>query len=325
MPDMSHGEENLGDDGSAATSEASIQWVATTYGEPTTFGSQPWHSEKNWWKAPSSGEANDVRAQFSTLDHLACAAVSLRGNKHRLEGSVNQDSFSVVSVTSKDNERFLVIAVCDGMGSARFSSYAARTASSACTALLSQGLRMAGRDMFEILGETSPTLVREIRKRVTEFRAGEFDAPTSKMSADLIGQLQTTLSFAVIGPSDFEEMQVLTGWIGDSPVYCIREGNWVSGTRPPDGEGLHSSAADGLMTTEDLLMRYDTLSRGDSLLICTDGVGNFLEHNGAMTSLGQDLRHRWEQPPERLEFIRDLSFEIQSADDDRTAVMVWYR
>lgn len=307
------------------TDSADSWWLGRSYGEPTTFGSQPWHTSRNWWKMPESGEANDIRSQFSTVGRLACAATSLRGNKHRLQGGVNQDSFSVVSATGKDGDSFLVAAVCDGMGSAKYSSFAARMAAFSCTQNLSRVLAIKGMDMFTLLERQQEQFVESLRKRILSYRLGDFDAPPVVNSNIDPGELQTTLSFAVIGPANGDQVLALTGWIGDSPVVVVQDGNWLMVSKETMGEGLYSTASQGLMTTSSLSLRFDDLVPGDALLLCSDGVGNFIEYNGSPTALGQDLRARWASPPDRLEFVRDVSFDVQSADDDRTAVMIWHR
>ena len=308
-----------------ATESTENWWMGKSYGEPTTFGSQPWHTSRNWWKMPESGEANDIRSQFSTLGRLACAATSLRGNKHRLQGGVNQDSFSVVSATGKNGDSFLVAAVCDGMGSAKYSSFAARVAAATCTQSLSRGLSIQGLDLFTLMEERQEQFVASLRDAILSYRVGEFDAPPVACTEADPGELQTTLSFAVIGPANGDQVLAMTGWIGDSPVVLVQDGNWFMVSKEAAGDGLHSTASQGLMTTDRLSLRIDDLVSGDALLLCSDGVGNFIEYNGSPTALGQDLRARWSSPPDRLEFVRDVSFDVQSADDDRTAVMIWHR
>jgi len=296
----------------------------TQYGEPTTFGSEPWHTDKNWWKIPNSGECNDIRSQFGTLGRLSCAATSLRGNKHRLQGGVNQDSYSVVSVISKDGEPFLVVVVCDGMGSAEYSAYAARMAANSCSKALANGVRLHGIRFFSRLENIQHGLLEHIRDDVWKYRTGtEVGAPRRRTEQVAPSDLQTTMSFAIIGPANTEDPQVAAAWIGDSPIIAIQNGMWRTVAKSGESNGLHSSASDGLMTTDEFCFWTGNLLSGDALFLGSDGVGNFLSFNESETALGNDLRRRWSRPVSQLEFVRDLSFEVQSADDDRTAIMIW--
>jgi len=70
-------------------------------------------------------------------------------------------------------------------------------------------------------------------------------------------------------------------------------------------------------------LRNVDLFPGSAVLLSSDGVGNFIRFNDQMTSLGLDLAQKWSQPVGLLDFVRDVSFETQSADDDRTAAVVW--
>jgi len=294
------------------------------YGEATTFGSEPWYTRKNWWKIPTSGETNDVRSQFGTLGRLSCAGTSLRGNRHRLQGGVNQDAFSVVSATSKEGTEYLIVVVCDGMGSAEYSAYSARMAAHACSSVLTRGLKDLGTAFFSRIYDKQAEIIGHLREKVLAYRRGaEIGAPRKSPTSVGVGDLQTTLSFAIIGPSDTENPTVFSAWIGDSPIVAIQDGVWTTISREAEGAGLYSSASDGLLTTDFFKTWEGTFQSGDSLLLATDGVGNFLEYNGSETALGRDLRRRWALPVQQLSFVRDLSFEVQSADDDRTAVMVW--
>jgi hypothetical protein len=72
-----------------------------------------------------------------------------------------------------------------------------------------------------------------------------------------------------------------------------------------------------------MMVQEVPLRPGSALLLSSDGVGNYMRFEEKPTALGHDLATRWAQPVGMLEFIRDVSFETQSADDDRTAAVIW--
>ena len=66
--------------------------------------------------------------------------------------------------------------------------------------------------------------------------------------------------------------------------------------------------------------------RKDAVLVAmSDGVGNFLSANGRQTLLGDYLAEQWSTPVNMSTFINDVSFDLKSADDDRTVIAVWQR
>ena len=89
------------------------------------------------------------------------------------------------------------------------------------------------------------------------------------------------------------------------------------------GDGLWSSSTQGFLGADQMLLVPVEMYPGDGLLLSSDGIGNFLTFNGEPTLLGRDLASLWSAPVPMLDFVRDASFELQSADDDRTAVMIW--
>ncbi|CAB4887877.1 unannotated protein [freshwater metagenome] len=297
------------------------------YGEKTTFSREPWWGSRGWWKVAESGEANDIRTHVGTVGDLAMAATSLRGNKHRLAGQVNEDSYAVSTITLEDGCQYLVVAVCDGMGSAPYSSFGARLSAHTALALLGEVLRAFPEGYEEVLRSGQTAFLAELTRRVSEYRMHEFDAPPVRHGEIALNDIQSTLTFAIvpslIGAASAGRRRVTLGIVGDSPAFCLSGAAWTPIEPAKDNGGVWSSATAGLLGATSMVVTGVDLGPGEALLVSSDGIGNFLTFNGLPTALGVDLAHRWSRPVGMLEFVRDVAFEMQSADDDRTALMVW--
>ena len=311
-----------------STDDASLApIVSPVYGPKTTFGSMPWWSEKNWWKVAESGEGNDVRAHVGTVGDLALAVTSVRGHKHRLGGAVNQDSYATRTVTLEDGRSFIIVVVCDGMGSAEFSSYGARLFSQNMALILSMTINAAPDEFHKILNENQAETLQYVSESVLNYRNSEFDAPTIRRDQITIRDIQCTMTFAIVpafaqNASDKTRYATM-GFIGDSPAFLLDNEEWNRVDENKDGSGIWSSATEGAINSEKMLFQEVPMRPGSALLLTSDGVGNYMRFEEKPTSLGHDLATRWAQPVGMLEFIRDVSFETQSADDDRTAAVIW--
>ena len=320
--------ESATDQLSPPTNEASLATiVAPVYGQKTTFGSVPWWSEKNWWKVAESGEGNDVRAHVGTLGDLALAVTSVRGHKHRLGGIVNQDSYATRTVTLDDGRSFIIVVVCDGMGSAQFSSYGARVFSQNMAQILALTITSAPDEYQSVLIEHQAENLRYVSETVFAYRDHEFDAPTIGRDQITVRDIQCTMTFAIVpafaqDASDKKRYATM-GFIGDSPAFLLENEEWHRVDENKDGSGIWSSATEGAINSEKMLLQEVAMRPGSALLLSSDGVGNYIRFEEKPTALGHDLATRWAQPVGMLEFIRDVSFETQSADDDRTAAVIW--
>lgn len=305
--------------------DESAPLTGRVYGEKTTFGSVPWWSDKDWWKLAPEGEANDVRCQVGTYADLAVAAVSLRGNKHRLQGAVNEDSFAIAHTTEQDGNGYLFVAVCDGMGSAKHSSFGARLAAqNTLRALVNFGV-LPSHELKARVIEHQALLLSWINRNVVSYRQNEFGAPPIDQTEFNSAEAQCTLTFAIV-PTPMHaghRREAVIGIVGDSPAFQVRRGGLEPIEPAKDHDGLWSSASAGLLGASSMIVTSVEIDQGEGLLLTSDGIGNFLTHAGTETMLGRDLASRWARPVGMLDFIRDASFELQSADDDRTAVMIW--
>lgn len=318
---------NVGPSVSPATDvEPRQSIVPHLYGEKTTFGSMPWWSDRDWWKLARRGEGNDLRAHVGTVGDLAVAATSVRGHKHRLGGAENQDSYATGVTTLEDGRSYAIVVVCDGMGSAQFSSFGARLFAHHMVSILSMTVTHCPDNYNEVLAEGQYETVEYASNQVLAFRSGEFDAPSVPRANIDVRDLQCTMTFAIIPAFSHENSgrrPALFGFIGDSPAFHLLDREWLRVDQDKDGTGVWSSATEGAINSPRMDLREVDLFPGSAVLLSSDGVGNYIRFNDQMTALGQDLAHRWSSPVGLLDFVRDVSFETQSADDDRTAVVVW--
>ena len=301
-----------------------------TYGERTTFGSEPWWSAKKWWKLSDGLEGNDIRTHVGTVGDLAVAATSLRGHRHRLGAEPNQDSFAIRTIALDDHREYLIVAVADGVGSSPHSGFGARLASYSAAQALGSMIQASPDHYLEVLAaDQAASLLGRVTTSVTTYREMEFDAPGVPASELRHAGLQCTLTIAVVPAGGSAAVgagrAAVVCSIGDSPAFRLGNGQWqaIDGTLPGES-GLWSSAIDqGALGANAMRIFEVPLADGQALLLSTDGIGKYLHFEGRQTLLGDDLAARWKEPVGMLEFVRDASFEFASADDDRTAVMIW--
>jgi serine/threonine protein phosphatase PrpC len=286
-----------------------------TIGAASTFGSADWW-DTDWW--PLEASDGDIVADFATIGDFAVAGTTLRGNKHRLGGDPGEDSFHLRRATSPSGEAAVCIAVCDGVGSASRSRHGARWLARAATARLA--IAVATCDRSTPLSE--PSTREAIAAAVVDVRE-----LAERRNIDLAA-LQTTLAFAVVMNSDKPGARAVVGQIGDSPVFIGTNDGLVPAisSNEVDGPILSTATHDAISAApEALRVSVVHLSPGDRLLACSDGIGNFLWSPSGTLDLGHHLAATLRAPVPQLEFVRQVSFDLRSADDDRTLVVLWTR
>ena len=305
--------------------------------EETTFGKQPWWSNRNYRKLPTSGPPDDVVIRSGTFGNLAVIGGTIRGTKHCPRGEVNDDYFTTTSVFHPDTAEptFLIVVVCDGMGSAEYSSFSAKILAEATAANLADIARQIPDtpldDVLAFLQSNPRMLLDDVSNAVRHAVANvpsEFIRQQSHIPpADVTDRnLQSTMTFALIRVAKVgEASEALIGFIGDSPALSISDGvihNLLEGS---EGSGVFTTATEGAIGATSLSLISHQIAPGSPLVLATDGVANFLTYNGDPTRLGSYIAEHWSQPMPQLAFIRDMDFDFPSADDDRTAVVIWAR
>ena len=305
--------------------------------EETTFGKQPWWSNRNYRKLPASGPPDDVVVRSGTFGNLALIGGTVRGTKHCPRGEVNDDYFTTTSVCHPDTAEpmYLIAVVCDGMGSAEYSSFGARELAEAAAANLayiaSRLAPLPPGDFVSILRDQAADFLSElsttVRHAVNNVHADWIRHQPHVPPADVTDRnLQSTLTFSVVEVAKVGEVsEALIGFIGDSPALSITDGVILNLLEESESSGVFTTATEGAIGATSLSLISHTIAPGSPLMLATDGVANFLTYNGEPTRLGSYIAEHWSQPMPQLAFIRDMDFDFPSADDDRTAVVIWAR
>ena len=302
-------------------------------GEGSSFGKNNWWSSEDWHKISPNGFAADVSCDAGTTGELAIAAISLRGHKHRLDGLPNEDGFAVRVSRSQVGEEYAILVLCDGLSSAKLSSYAARRVSSLVADMLSTAIEDP-HFVFEKLGQAlNACLVETIAPELIRWPAPSkylslpaFGSPRVACEDVSPSDLLVTLTAAVVPTRNGEKgaSEVFLATIGDSPAFILlKNGDWI---RPSYGEmddSVLTTATAAFPKTTEAAVTQIMLYEGDTLCLMSDGVGNFVQKSSGTLRLGDHLSKVWKSPRDLITLIRDVSFDLRSADDDRTVILCW--
>jgi len=320
------GEESRPDDSARPVTTLRI-------GDASSFGDNQWWSNRDWHQLVADGFGADVACDAGTVGELAIAAISVRGHKHRVDGLPNEDSFAIRVAKSKVGEEFVVLVLCDGLSSATHSAFAARRTSSLVADMLR---RIIADDAF-----TMQALSYGLSQCLREFVVPElttWSSPATALSLPAYGvpsvessnvqpsELLVTLTIAIVPTTNGEKgaSDVLLGTIGDSPAYVLlKNGDWLKPSYGEQDDGVLTTATAAFPKTTDIAVTQIILYEGDCLCLMSDGVGNFIQNKSGQLRLGKHLAEVWLTPRDIPTLVRDVSFDLRSADDDRTVILCW--
>lgn len=254
----------------------------------------------------------DTVADGWSADRYCIRAASVRGDAHRFDGSPRQDD---ALVTYHQASGSLIVAVADGLSSARASHVGASTACRYATAAilesLDQGVAIDWHNVFE---HSAWALVELARRR-----AGDDNAP--QIAEELFA---TTLTIAFLTPHSGGTRLVAVG-VGDSAVWRLREDALVCLTggkdRSDKNEPFSSSTAALPRLSKTMNAAECDVSLEDVVLVMSDGVGDPLGDGSGL--VGDLLRSELRAPPAALQLARIADFSRATFTDDRTLVAVW--
>jgi serine/threonine protein phosphatase PrpC len=297
-PDISAEPDRAPDPDSPMT-EALVQWIPSpgpppTLGAPTMGDATGQMTLTDWYTLPR------ISADGGLLGSYQIRAASIAGRGHTQNGDTCQDSYACTQA----DDGTVVLAIADGLGHPRyrFSSVGARHAVvTACR---------IGRTMADAGQRPVPRLVAQQVSTSLDDYAHQTQGITPE-------DLRTTLVLCWLYPSG----QFLVMSVGDSGAATLdpEQAGWMP-LFP--GGGFVNQVNDSLPSQQpEIASAQGQLQPGGALLLATDGL---LLPLGAAEVNGH-LAECWREPPELLDFVRDLDFRRRGESDDRTALCAWFR
>jgi hypothetical protein len=281
----------------------------------------------------------DTELDFATVDPFVVRACATRGLGHRHSGTPRQDAFAIAC-----DEKWLVVAVADGVSQCEWSHVAATTAARAtCKLVLGQAGRTDSIDWPDVSRRVSLRIVKEAEYRQLVDVARDAGTPDTGVDGaggpdaagvdhidDRVARcrriMSCTLVVGVVGRRPGElggfpvELAVLAG---DSGAYVLDDAGLrrAAGGKDDGDSPITSSAVrplPGIVTPERTTF---ILGEDQVLLLVTDGLGDPI--GDGTGEVGRELARRWRQPPTIDRFLLDVNFLRRTFDDDRTAVALW--
>lgn len=315
-------------DGRVQLEEIRSQNGFLTIGEGSRINTQPWQ-ESGWSSLGEKfGQARDFECEYGVASNLLVVGGSVRGAKHRLYGAENQDAFAI-----KECQNFVAFAVCDGVSSAKYASYASRFISQSFVRHLAFKI---DNDDFNPetaaneIAEAVALAVQDVSHWNTSDPSCPDIEPTSFQPEEIIRFLATTICCGFIQKeSNDDDFKFWVLSIGDSPAYVLRDGQWrlVSGDTK-EGEVLsHGTDAVPKMDLDVSLLANNVsshlLEEDEFLVIVTDGISTSLSDGN--TDVGKWFAEKIpsiQNSGVERSLVDLLAFDRKGEDDDRTAVIV---
>ena len=298
-------------------------------GDPSAFRKKNWWDPKvEWCQLSPLGMTNDITCDIGTFGSSAVAAASLRGNKHKLDAKPCQDAFNVQSATDMSGSQYVVSVLCDGMSSARYSHYGARRTSQVLSDALCRMIESSDFVDIDYVNANIENVLEYCRLKVIPSEIDLFGASGIDPSSVEESDFNTTVTF-LIAPSTTSNnnSNAIVGCIGDSPIFILHgpEGVWEQIGVIDSPDELVNPATAAFPGSIAIAIDELVMQKGDVLVAMSDGVGNFINVRGNQTLLGTYLAKQWSTPVNMATFVNDVSFDMKSADDDRTVVAIWQR
>lgn len=252
-------------------------------------------------------------------DDLFVGAASVRGASHHYAQTPRQDAYALIV-----SGHWVIAAIADGVGAARYSHQAA---TGAVTAAVQETERELARNTVSIDWEGVARRTRErVQHNSTRVIMHGTEGPNPSDRA-LASQMATTCDVLVAPTTRSLDGVLPVTWVrisGDSSLFVLDPVRGLGTVH--QGKCLDSALIDNSVIPLPLdpgppIVRSYNLEPDQTVILCTDGIGEVIETGES--PVARYLYERWSKPRSKLELLQSMSFVNKNADDDRTAVILW--
>ncbi len=265
-----------------------------------TIGVEPKLSRAGDADMPTASFPHAPAHQFEGFRHRRATvrAASHIGTRHLNSGGPRQDSYAVGQTRTGSH---IVVAVADGVGSAKHSStgseWAARIAVGRAVHMLDRGQDLDA----AVVADTTSEWVERMSKIFFGQRTTMHDVATTLVVASICVETFNCQLFRVGDSEGFQ--RVADGWHPLFPASGLED---ATAALPSNEPAIEHASVD--------------LAPNQCLLLVTDGIADPLIHS---TDVGAAFHVELATPPSQHEFSALVGFQRQQAHDDQTAVAVW--
>ncbi|MGP3732234.1 protein phosphatase 2C domain-containing protein [Streptomyces sp. GDS52] len=283
--------------------------------EPAHVGQRPPSYPPHPLQCPSVRDGDEFAAftpavllDGAQVGRLTVRATSVRGDSHNWEGTCRQDAMVVTRVGPPEAE-FLLLAIADGVGSAKCSHI---------------GSHLVIRQTALYLDQEAESIHAALTAQEEIQLCGIANKAVARAVSDLgIGQDHATTLHVLLVPTDARIRERVLFSVGDGGLFVLREGRWEQGNPVNDGSLLDTrteALPHAYRSVKAKLLRTEP---GEVLLLGTDGITNPLTQKDP--EFAQHLANAWGRPevPSLSDFLWQAQTRAKSYDDDRTVICVW--
>lgn len=250
------------------------------------------------------------------FEGLLIRGASLRGDRHRYEATVRQDSMGMWVIGSGETAAVLVC-VTDGVSSEPLSHLGA---AEACKLLRDA---VAREDMPELFKASARRRLKSVWESIAIDIGNRLSAVASYLAVTPKA-LSTTLAAALVelNPPDPARRGYVIFSVGDATAFLLGAGEFTALLKDPHDTAITSPATYALPTSiGEVGAEAGVMRPGDVLMVCTDGMSNPMRNEDVCAQLAE-----WwgtGRVPSMAEFGWQVGYRVKTYDDDRTAVCVW--
>jgi len=282
-----------------------------------------WHVD-SWTKFPEMGPSRDFECEYGNVGTLRVIAGSMRGTKHKYYGDPNQDAYAV-----RATKNHVIIAVSDGVSSAKYSAYASKYLTDVIVRRVRQALEAWEKPTTMEIRQVIQEATETASAGVSRWRESELFAPDEPCETVDVRELAATLTVMVIDVELSQEKtrDAVVAFVGDSPCYVLKDLEWtIKTSESKTGDVIdHATSALPVREGRPVVLEWADIqvAESEALLLMTDGIGTSL-------ASGRSAVGRWMAPriapllgPQiESNFFDLISFDRNGEDDDRTLVVV---